>query len=61
MKPNKREFKQIKANHSSDIQFKDFIKLYKDYNKDPYSFSVDDTTLPSENLLRFEKNLLQNY
>ena len=27
--PNKREFQQIVLNHSSDIDFKDFIKIYK--------------------------------
>ena len=27
--PNKRELEQIASNHSSDIDFKDFMKLYK--------------------------------
>ena len=27
--PNKREFRQIASNHSSDIDFKDFINIYK--------------------------------
>ena len=27
---NKRELQQIASNHSSDIDFKDFMKLYKD-------------------------------
>ena len=27
--PNKRELQQIALNHSSDINFKDFIKIYK--------------------------------
>ena len=27
---NKRELQQIASNHSSDINFKDFMKLYKD-------------------------------
>ena len=29
--PNKRELQQIFLNHSSDIDFKDFIKIYKKY------------------------------
>ena len=29
--PNKRELQQIALNHSSDIDFKDFIKIYKMY------------------------------
>ena len=27
--PNKRELQQVALNHSSDIDFKDFIKIYK--------------------------------
>ena len=57
--PNKRQLQQIESNHSSDIDFKDFMKLYKEYTKKPYSFLVNDTTLSSDNLLRFRKNLLQ--
>ena len=34
--PNKRELQQIASNHSSDIDFKDFMKLYKEYTKEPY-------------------------
>ena len=55
--PNKRELQQIASNHSSDTEFKDFMKLYKDYIKEPYSFLVNDTTLPSDNPLGFRKNL----
>ena len=43
--PNKRELQQIVSNQSSDIGFKDFMKLYKDFAKEPYSFLVNDTTL----------------
>ena len=56
--PNKRELQQIALNHSSDIDFKDFMKIYKKYTKEPYSFLVNDTTLPSDDLLRFRENLL---
>ena len=61
--PNKRELQQIAANHSSDFEFKDFIKfiLKKDYTKEVFSFLVNDTTLPSDDPLRFGKNLIQNY
>ena len=54
----KREFQQIALNHSSDIDLKDFMKLYKEDTKEPFSFLVNDTTLSSDNLLRFRKNLL---
>ena len=56
--PNKRELQQIALNHSSDIDFKDFMSTYKNYTKEPYSFLVNDTTLPSDIPLRFRKNLL---
>ena len=56
--PNKRELQQIALNHSSDIDFKDFMNIYKKCTKEPYSFLVNDTRLPSDNPLRFRKNLL---
>ena len=34
--PNKRGLQQVESNHSSDFDFKDFMKLYKDYTKEPY-------------------------
>ena len=55
--PNKRELQQIALNHSSDIDFKDFIKIYKKCTKEPYSFLVNDTTLQSSDPLRFRHNL----
>ena len=55
--PNKRELQQIAINHSSDINTKDFIKIYKKCTDKPYSFVVNDTTLSSNNPLRFRKNL----
>ena len=57
--PNKRDLQQTALNHSSDIDFKDFMKDYKKYTKEPYSFLVNDTTLPSDDPLRFRKNLLR--
>ena len=40
--PNKRELQQIALNNSSDIDFKDFIKIYKKCTGEPYSFLVND-------------------
>ena len=56
--PNNRELQEIALNHSSDIDFKDFMNIYKKYTEEPYSFLVNDTTLPSDDPLRFRKNLL---
>ena len=55
--PNKRELQQIAINHSSDINTKDFINIYKKCTDKTYSFLVNDTTLSSDDPLRFRKNL----
>ena len=57
--PNKREIQQVDLNHSSDIDFKDFIKIYKKCTAEPYSFLVNAISLPSDNPLSFRKNLLK--
>ena len=55
--PNKRELQQTAISHSSDINAKDFINTYKKCADQPYSFLVNDTTLSSDDPLRFRKNL----
>ena len=59
--PNKRELQQIAINHSSNIDFKDFVRIYKKCTDEPYSFLVNDTMLSSDNPLRFRKNLFNIY
>ena len=59
--PNKRELQQIAKKHSSDISTKDFDNIYREYTTEPYSFSVNDTTLASNNPVRFKKNLFSIY
>ena len=54
--PNKRE---LTLNHSSDIDFKYFMKIYKKCTAKPYPLLVNNTTLPSYDPLRFRKNLLK--
>ena len=36
--PNKREIKQIALNHSPDIDFKEFMKMFKKYTAESYFF-----------------------
>ena len=55
---NKRELQKTAFNHSSDVDFQDFINLYKNCTK-PCSFLAIGTTLASDNSLRFRKNLLE--
>ena len=56
--PYKRKLKQKASNHLFDIAFQDLMKLYKDDTEEPFLFLVNDITLPSDNPLRFRKNLL---
>ena len=57
--PNKRELQQIAFNHSSDIEFKYLMNLYKKYTAKPYSFLVIDAILASDNTLCFRKHVLE--
>ena len=56
--PNKRELQQTALNHSSDINSKDFIKIYKKNVFLNYIFLVNDSMLASANSLRFRKIFL---
>ena len=56
--PNKRELMQIAINHSSVINTKDFTEIYRKCTDKPYLLLVIDTTLLSNNPLRFRKNLI---
>ena len=57
--PNKGELHQIASNHTSDIDFKDFMNFYKKCTAKPYSFLVIDATLASDNPSRLRKDLLE--
>ena len=35
---NKRELQNIAINHSADIDYKDFLKIYRNCTKESYSF-----------------------
>ena len=54
--PSKPELQQNVFNHS-DIEFKDFMNLYKKCAGTPCSFFVIDATIASDNPLHFRKNL----
>ena len=60
---SKRELQNTAINHSADtdIDYKDFIKIYRECTKEPYNFLTIDTTLPSSNTLRFRKNLFETF
>ena len=58
---NKRELQNIAINHSADIDYQDFIKIYRECTKEPYNFLTIDTTLPDSDPLRFRKKLFDSY
>ena len=48
MKVNHRKnLQNIAINHSADIDHKDFMKIYRECTKEPYSFLTIDKTLPA--------------
>ena len=57
---NKQELQNIAINHSADIDYQDFIKIYRECTKEPYNFLTIDTTLPASDPLRFRKNLFDS-
>ena len=58
---NKRELQNIAIAHSTDIDYKDFMKIYRECTKEPYSFLTIDTTLSITDPLRFRKKLFLSY
>ena len=55
---NNKKLENIGRSHSADIDYKDFVKIYKECTKHPFSFLTIDTTLSGGDPLRFRKNLL---
>ena len=51
---NKRELQNIAINHSADIDYKDFVKIYRDCTKEPFNFLAINTTQPIDK--RFKNN-----
>ena len=58
---NRKELQNIAISHSEDIDYNDFMNIYRKCTKELYSFLTIDTTLPASDPLRFKKNLFQSY
>ena len=58
---NKRELQNIAINHSADIDYQDFIKIYIECTKEPYNFLTVDTKLPASDPLRRRKKIFDSY
>ena len=50
---NRKELQNIAINHSADIDYKDFMKIYRKCTKEPYNFLTIGTKLPASDPLRF--------
>ena len=57
---NKRELQNIARNHSADIDYKDFMKIYRECTKESFNFLTINTTLPASDSLRFRKNMFES-
>ena len=53
---NRKDLQQIATDHSADIDYKDFLKIYRNSTNEPYSFLTIDTTLLADDPMRFRKN-----
>ena len=58
---NKRELQNIAINYFANIDYQDFMKVYRECTKEPYKFLTIDTTLPASYPLGFRKNLFDSY
>ena len=56
---NQRELQNIAINHSADIDYKDFVKIYRDCIKKPYNFLTIDATQPIND--RFRKKIFFSF
>ena len=44
---NKRELQNVTINHSADIDYTNFMKIYREYTEKPFTFLTIDTVLPA--------------
>ena len=54
---SKRELQNIAISHSADIDYKGFLRIYRQCTREPFNFFTTDTTLRASDPLRFRKNL----
>ena len=58
---NRKKSQNIAINVLTDIDYNDFVRIYRECTRKPYSFLTIDTTLPASDFLRFRKKLLPSY
>ena len=57
---DKKEWQNITRSHSADIDYQDFMKIYRECTREPFNFLTIDATLPASNPLGFRKNLFES-
>ena len=53
---SRKELQNISINHSADIDYREFLRIYRNCINEPYSFLTIDITLPADNRMRFRNN-----
>ena len=57
---NERELQNIAISYSADIDYQDFIRIYRECAKEPYNFLSIDTKSSASDPLRFRKDLFDS-
>ena len=58
---NSKELQNIAINHSADIDYNDYVTIYGERTRKPYSFLIINITLSASDPQRFRKTLLPSY
>ena len=57
---NKRQLRNTASNYSADIDYKEFMNIYRKCTSELYSSLTIDSTLLANNSVTFTKNLLDS-
>ena len=58
---NKRDLQNVVIDHSTDTDYKDFVKIYRECTKESFNFLTIDTMLRASDPLRFRQHFLPLY
>ena len=58
---SRRELQNIAISNSADIDYDDFVKIYRECTREPFNFLTIDTMLPASDPLRFREKLFDSY
>ena len=57
---NRKELQNIAINYSADIDYNDFMRIYREFTWELFNFLTIDTSLPTTDTLRFRKSLFHS-